>query len=263
MRSEPSRPASVERSWRGGGSHLEAGDERLGADLGVDRPRDALAPDGHRPASLHGAGGRAHERAPAHPEQIGHARARQREQYGTRRERARRRVQTREIAQGAQAAEGALGAVERPHHHDDIALARAALEVLGLAEHEAAGEELGHHRRVRRLARKRPAERRGEVRRVLAVERVRLDVEVERLRLRPGEDEPRQDRAQAREQRLARGGRQRRRGPGDAFEWAPAGRVGGHSGRRGREQSRGEHADRPTRQRSARHRPQCTASTGA
>ena len=48
-------------------------------------------------------------------------------------------------------------------------------QVLGLAEHEPAREELRHHRRVRRLARERHAERRPSVGRVLVVVGVRVD----------------------------------------------------------------------------------------
>ena len=205
----------------------------------------------HRRASLRIAGARSHERAPTHPDEIAHAGAREGEQHRPRRERARGCVQARQVAQRAKPPEGPLGPAERPHDDRHVAGPEVAHQVLGLAEHEAACEELRHHRGVRRLARKRHAERGRGIGRVLVVERVRVDVEVELPRLAPREHEPRQHDAHVREQRLRRAGR---RGLRDAHERRPGHAAQGGRGRCGGDQRcRGEHAGRATQHRSPWH----------
>ena len=90
---------------------------------------------------------------------------------------------------------------------DTLPGADAAHQVLGLAEHESAREELRHHRRVRGLARERNAERRLRLGRVLVVVRVRVDLEVELPRLAAREHELREHGAHLRQQLGRHGGR--------------------------------------------------------
>ena len=250
-RSEPRRPASVVRSSARLRRQLDAADRRLGTDLRVDGARHPIALVRHRCASLRVAGARAHERTAVHPDEVAHARARQREQDRPGRERARRRVQAREVAQRAQSPERALGAEERPDDDGHVAGPDAAHQVLGLAEHEAAGEELRHHRGVRGLARERDAERRPRVGRVLVVVGVRVDLEVELARLAAREDDLRQHAAHLRDQRRRHGGRS---GLRHAPERRPGQAANRRRGRRGRDQRcRGEHAGRTTQHRSPWH----------
>ena len=200
------------------GRQLDAADRWLGIDLGVDGARDPIALVRHRRTSLRVAGARPHERTAVHPDEVAHARARQREQDRPGRERARRHVQAREVAQRAQSPERPLRAEEGPDDDGHVAGPDAAHQVLGLAEHEAACEELRHHRGVRGLARERNAERRPRVGRVLVVVGVRVDLEVELARLAAREHDLRQHGAHLRDQRRRHGGR---RGLRDVLRAAP------------------------------------------
>ena len=208
------------------------------------------------------AGGRAHERAPAHPEQVADPGAGQGEQLRAGREGAARRAQAREVAQRAQAAECALRPVERPRPRrrrcpgcvrpwrfsalpSTKPPAKNSLIIGEFGVWPGSGQ--------RNVAR--------EVRRVLIVERVRLDVEVERSRLAAVEHDRRQHRAQAPEQAARRRRRQRRGRCRDGRRRHRRRAVRSERGRRGDEQGRGEHADRPTRQGAARHGGSVPAAT--